>query len=128
MEPAGSPSTASTPNLRPAFIRNAAEALSDDTDVNFSTCVFYIQKGRTSFNFQLEESLAEKGEVLRCDDFDDLLDLLETDVITEIIFDSSVSRQEVQYITRWAHIFKPAIHCSGCGTPGYSAFIASSQI
>ncbi len=128
MEPAGSPSTASTQNPRPPFIRNAAEAFPDDTDVNFSTCVFYCQKRKLHSNFQLEESLGAGSEIIRCDDFDELLNLLETDVITEIVFDSSVGRQEVQYITRWAHIFKPEIRCSGCGTSNHSAVLASSQI
>ena len=98
-----------------------------------SSYVFYSHKkdGKEFSNLENNPAFDSFGEIVLCSDFDDLLNLLEVDAVEGIVFDQSVGLQEVNYLTRWARIFKPALKCLQYQISRRSpnaAFFSSTQI
>jgi hypothetical protein len=132
MEPAGSPSVPSPQQHGAHIARISAEAFCDcdcssAEDVMY---VFYSHADSDAATSNYELSVQQLGEMERCENFDALLTLLEDDCVDAIVFDPSIGKQEMQYITRWAHIFKPAIRSyelGNSGRYGNTAFLASTQ-
>ena len=132
MEPAGSPSVPSPQQHGTHIARIAAEAFSDynSSSADDLMYVFYSHADSDEASNNYELSVQQLGDVDRCDNFDALLTLLEDDCVDAIVFDPSIGKQEMQYITRWAHIFKPAIRSyelGNSGRYGNTAFLASTQ-
>jgi hypothetical protein len=101
-----------------------------DSDVKKTTLVAYTHRPSTPDFLNHTSSLCDSENIVICSNFDDLLDLLEVDAVAEIVFDSSVSSHEVNYITRWARIFKPSlrgIYSPPASSPSHAAFFSSQQ-
>jgi hypothetical protein len=52
---------------------------------------------------------------------------MEQDLVSEIIFDTSVGSQEMDYLSRWAKIFKPSVRCSRPAARENAAFFSGQQ-
>ncbi len=137
MNPEGSlcNSHSCTPTSDPELYRHTAETLRPDesSNVKKSSYVFYSHKkdGKEFSNLENNPAFDSFGEIVLCSDFDDLLNLLEVDAVEGIVFDQSVGLQEVNYLTRWARIFKPALKCLQYQISRRSpnaAFFSSTQI
>jgi hypothetical protein len=132
MSPAGSSDGTIFQAPTPLYQRTGAIAQGgfDDSDVKKTTLVAYTHRPTAPDFLDHSSSLRNPENIIICSNFDDLLDLLEIDAVTEIIFDASVSTHEVSYITRWARIFKPSlrgVHHSIASNPSHAAFFSSQK-
>lgn len=131
MEPAGLPATCAQ-KYATHIAHIDTESIFDHNSQSAKDMlyVFYSHSDSDETAEELDLWAHQAGAIELCDNFDTLLTLLEDDCVDGIVFDRSVAQQEIQYISRWANIFKPSIRCYEIGTNrrrGNAAFIASPQ-
>ncbi len=98
------------------------DSLSQDEDT-VSDVMFY-----THAPYDLAACVAlGKPAPLVCSSLDDLMSYMELDLVSEIVFDSGVSAQEMNYLSRWAKIFKPSVRCSRSAPRQNTAFFSGQQ-
>jgi hypothetical protein len=89
---------------------NTSDAFSQPTLISADCIVYYSHQPDTEKN-HIEKWNVNQTSLILCASVDELLLLLESDAIEQIVFGPSVSLHERTYISRWARIFKPSLTC-----------------